>query len=47
VVRRVDHHRRDRQDQLKQNIDSAGLTLDAKTLAAIDEIHHRCPNPAG
>jgi aryl-alcohol dehydrogenase-like predicted oxidoreductase len=33
--------------QLEQNIDSAGVALDAKVLAAIDEIHHRYPNPAG
>jgi len=32
--------------QLEQNIDSTSVTLDAGTLAAIDEIHDRYPNPA-
>jgi aryl-alcohol dehydrogenase (NADP+) len=32
--------------QLKQNIDSVKVELDAETLAGIDAIHARYPNPA-
>lgn len=32
--------------QLKENLDAATLDLDAATLAQIDEIHQRYPNPA-
>jgi len=32
--------------QLKENLDGAALDLDAATLAQIDEIHQRYPNPA-
>jgi aryl-alcohol dehydrogenase-like predicted oxidoreductase len=32
--------------QLRENIDSAELTLSADTLAAIEEVHNRYPNPA-
>jgi aryl-alcohol dehydrogenase-like predicted oxidoreductase len=32
--------------QLKDNIDSAQVALDPNTVAAIDEIHNRYPNPA-
>ena len=32
--------------QLKQNIDSVKAVLDADTIAGIDAIHRRCPNPA-
>ena len=32
--------------QLKQNIDSVKLELDAETLAGIDNIHQRYPNPS-
>jgi aryl-alcohol dehydrogenase-like predicted oxidoreductase len=33
-------------DQLRENLDSVGLTLDADTLAAIEQVHNRYPNPA-
>jgi aryl-alcohol dehydrogenase-like predicted oxidoreductase len=32
--------------QLRENLDNATLTLDGDTLAAIEEIHNRYPNPA-
>jgi aryl-alcohol dehydrogenase (NADP+) len=32
--------------QLKQNIESVKVELDAETLAGIDAIHRRCPSPA-
>jgi aryl-alcohol dehydrogenase-like predicted oxidoreductase len=32
--------------QLKENIDSAAVTLDPSTLNAVEEIHNRYPNPA-
>jgi aryl-alcohol dehydrogenase-like predicted oxidoreductase len=32
--------------QLKQNIDSVKVELDAETLAGIDAIHRRCPSPS-
>jgi aryl-alcohol dehydrogenase (NADP+) len=32
--------------QLKQNIDSVKVELDADTLAGIDAIHRRYPNPS-
>ena len=33
-------------EQLKENIDTAGITLSAEILAEIDEVHNRIPNPA-
>ena len=33
-------------EQLKENIDTAGITLSQEILAEIDEVHDRIPNPA-
>lgn len=33
-------------EQLRENLDSIALTLDGDTLAAIEEVHNRYPNPA-
>ncbi|GAB4117766.1 MAG: NADP(H)-dependent aldo-keto reductase [Sideroxydans sp.] len=33
-------------DQLKQNLDSANVTLSAEVLARIEKVHQRYPNPA-